>query len=74
MKNKKNYSHWGYISLAGDNYATGKERDILNEGSSSRLYSFNIYLKFDVVYYNTLSCEILENILLREGEPVVLGQ
>jgi hypothetical protein len=71
VKNKKNYSHWGYISLTGDNYATGKERDILNEGSSSRLYSFNIYLKFDVVYYNRYYKKIF--LIIADGISIIFG-
>ena len=40
FKNEKSYSLWGYISLSGDSYSTGDKKDLMNEGSSSRLYSF----------------------------------
>jgi len=37
-KNEKLYSFWGTYSLEGDNYATGNTKDIMNEGSTSRLF------------------------------------
>ena len=49
-KDVKSYSQWGCVSLNGDSYSTGDKRDLMNEGSTSRLYSFNIYLKSEVVY------------------------
>ena len=51
LKDEKNMTCWGYESFTGDAYSTGDERDLMNEGSSSRLYSFNIYVNSDVVYY-----------------------
>ena len=59
-KNEKIYSNWGCESLNGDSYATGNKKDLMNEGSSSRLYSFNIYLKSEVIY-----------IIIAEGLPIV---
>ena len=47
-----NYSFWGFSSLNGDSYSTGDRKDLMNEGSSSRLYSFNIYLNADIICYN----------------------
>ena len=52
LKNEKIYTYWGYVSLAGDSYSTGDKRDLVNEGSSSRFYSFNIFINSDVVYYS----------------------
>ena len=51
LEDEKNMTRWGYESFTGDAYSTGDERDLMNEGSSSRLYSFNIYVNSDVVYY-----------------------
>ena len=51
-KKEKIYAFWGSSSLSGDCYATGDKRDLMNEGSSSRLYSLNIYLNSDIVCYN----------------------
>ena len=51
-KDIKTSSYWGCSSLNGDSYATGNKRDLMNEGSSSRLYSLNIYLNADIVCYS----------------------
>ena len=51
-KTIRNYSYWGFSYLTGDSYTTGNERDLMNEGSNSRLYSFNIYLTGDIIVYN----------------------
>ena len=48
----KIYSYWGIESIKGDSYATGDQRDLMNEGSTSRFYSFNIYLKSPIICYN----------------------
>ena len=68
-KNEKIQSHWGYASLNGDSYATGHTRDLMNEGSTSRLYSFNIYLKSDIVFYNRYYKKI--SLILADGLPIV---
>ena len=47
-----NYSYWGCSSISGDSYTNGDKKDLMNEGSSSRLYSFNIYLTGDIIVYN----------------------
>ena len=69
FKNEKSSSVWGYISLSGDSYSTGNKKDIMNEGSSSRLYSFNIYLKSDVVYYTRSYKKLF--LILADGLPIV---
>ena len=49
---EKKYSKWGFVSLSGDSYTKGDEHDLmLNEGSTSRFYSLNIYLKSNIIYY-----------------------
>ena len=68
-KNEKLYSFWGTYSLEGDNYATGNTKDLMNEGSTSRLYSFNIYLKSNVVYYNRTYKKL--SLIIAEGLPIV---
>ena len=69
--NKKEitYSNWGSASLNGDSYATGNKRDLMNEGSTSRLYSFNIYLKSDIVFYNRSYKKL--SLIVAEGLPIV---
>jgi len=69
IKKEKSKSYWGYISLNGDSYANGNEKDLMREGSSSRFYSFNIYLKSEVVYYNRKYKKIL--LIIADGLPVV---
>ena len=69
VKKEKRYSHWGYVSLSGDSYATGDKRDLMNEGSSSRFYSYNIYLRSDVVYYNRSYKKLY--LILADGLPII---
>ena len=69
IRKEKTYSYWGYISLNGDSYATGDKNDLMNEGSSSRFYSFNIYLKSDVVYYNRSYKKLF--LIIADGLPIV---
>ena len=69
VKKEKASSYWGYASLSGDSYATGDKRDLMNEGSSSRFYSFNIYLRADVIYYNRSYKKIF--LIIADGLPIV---
>ena len=69
FKNEKSFSFWGTYSIEGDNYATGNSKDLMNEGSTSRLYSFNIYLKSNVVYYNRRYKRL--SLIIAEGLPLV---
>ena len=68
-KNEIVYSNWGCTSLSGDSYATGEKKDLMNEGSTSRLYSFNIYLKSEVIYYNRYYKKIY--LIFADGLPIV---
>jgi hypothetical protein len=68
-KNEKLYSYWGGVSLYGDSYAIGNGSDLMNEGSTSRFYSFNIYLKSDIIYYNRTYKKIF--IIIANGLPIV---
>jgi hypothetical protein len=69
LKNEKIVSYWGINTLNGDSYATGSQRDIMNEGSSSRLYSFNIYLKSDIVYYTRSYRKLF--LIIADGLPII---
>ena len=69
FKNIRNTSFWGILTLSGDSYANGDVKDLMNEGSSSRLYSFNIYLNFDVIYYYRYYKKIF--LILSEGIPIM---
>ena len=68
-KNENTYSLWGRYSLDGDNYATGNIKDLMSEGSTSRLYSFNIYLKSEVVHYNRSYKNIF--LIIADGLPLM---
>ena len=68
---EKNISYWGLMLLSGDNYANGEGKDLMNEGSSSRLYSFNIYLYFDTIYYRRYYKKLF--FIIADGLPIVTG-
>lgn len=68
---KKEYysSFWGCQSIVGDSYGKGNKKDIMNEGSTSRLYSFNIYLLPDVIYYHRNYKKIF--LIIAEGLTII---
>ena len=68
-KNEKLYSYWGSVSLNGDSYATGNETDLMTEGSTSRFYSFNIYLKSDITYFHRTYKKMF--LIIANGLPLV---
>ena len=68
-KNEKLYSYWGSVSLNGDSYAKGNGTDLIIEGSTSRFYSFNIYLKSDIIYYNRTYKKMF--LIIANGLPLV---
>ena len=51
LKKEINNSYWGLNSMSGDTYFNGNESDLMNEGSTSRAYSFNIYLEPGIILY-----------------------
>ena len=69
IKKEKTFSHWGYVSLNGDSYATGDKKDLMNEGSSSRFYSFNIYIRCDIVYYKRSYKKLF--LIIADGLPII---
>ena len=68
-KNEKISKYWGCESLTGDSYANGDKKDLMSEGSSSRLYSFNIYINFEAVLYYRYYKKFF--MILANGLPVV---
>ena len=47
-------SYWGLNDFQGDSYITGDKKDIMNEGSSSRVYSVDIYIEPTInTYFRT---------------------
>ena len=69
IKKKKSLSYWGCILMMGDSYSTRDEKDFMIEGSTSRLYSFNIYLNSDIIYYNRSYKKLL--LVIADGLPIV---
>ena len=51
LKNEINSSYWGLNSISGESYFNGEDQDLPNEGSNSRAYSFNVYLKPGIIHY-----------------------
>ena len=62
-------SYWGLNSFSGDSYSTGKEKDLMNEGSTSRVYSFNIYIEPTINTYYRSYKKIY--IILSESIPLI---
>ena len=50
-KKESHYSYWGLNTINEDSYFIGTDRDLMNEGSTSRAYSVNIYLKSEKILY-----------------------
>ena len=61
-------SYWGTHSIRGDNYVTG-EKDIMKQGSNSRLYSLDIYLSLGITYYTRTYKKLYE--ILSEIFPLI---
>ena len=51
LKKEKNHSYWGLNTFNGDTYFSGTSPDLMKGGSSSRGYSFNIYIEPGVIHY-----------------------
>ena len=51
LKKEYNNSYWGLDSITGDSYYSANDNDLMNEGSTSRAYSFNLYLKPGIIQY-----------------------
>ena len=68
-KTPKNTSFWGISSISGDSYYIGNQRDLMSEGSTSRLYSFKIYLDMGIIYSTRRYKKIFE--LLIDTLPIL---
>ena len=64
-----NSSYWGYNSLIGDSYFTPGVNDLINEGSTSRVYSLNIYLEEEVMNYRRIYKKFIT--ILLQNFPVL---
>ena len=68
-KKKIMNSYWGYSYINSDSYSTGNIKDIMDEGSNSRLYSLNIYLDPTIYTYSRSFKKLYA--ILAESLPVV---
>ena len=68
-KNEKSFSYWGCESIDRDYYVNGNKNDSVGEGSTSRLYSFNIYLIPDIIYYHRNYKKIF--LIIIDGLPII---
>ena len=69
LKKEEIYSRWGSVSLNGDSYASGDKKDLMNEGSTSRFYSINIYLRPDIISYKRSYKKI--HLIIVDGLPII---
>ena len=68
-KSSINSSYWGFSTINGDSYVTTGKRDLINEVSTSRSYSLNIYLRPGIVYYERKYKKIIQ--IITEGLPII---
>ena len=69
IKKSINSSYWGFSTINGDSYATTGEKDLFNEGSTSRFYSINIYLLPGIIYYARKYKKIIQ--IITEEFPII---
>ena len=67
----KNSTYWGFSFLNGDSYVTTGIRDLYNEGSTSRVYSLNLYLEPGVILYSRKYKKFLS--IIAEGLPIMFA-
>ena len=68
-KKNTNSSYLGFSTSNGDSYARTGQKDLMNEGSTSRIYSLNFYLQPGIIYYERKYKKISQIII--EGLPTV---
>ena len=67
-KNKK-YIYWGMSKIDSETRFTSTFRDLVNEGSTSRAYSINLYIDSQMIYYKRYYKKI--NVIISENFPIV---
>ena len=68
LDKKKSITYWGVSSIKTDYYNVG-QRDIFRYGSTSRIYSFKIYLDYGTVYYTRKYKKLFE--IISEMLPII---
>ena len=64
-----NNSYWGFSSLNWDDYATSETKDLINQGSTSRFFSLNIYLEPGIILYKRRYNKLLS--IFIQGLPIM---
>ena len=64
-----NNSYWGFSSLNWDDYATPETKDLINQGSTSRFFSLNIYLEPGIILYKRRYNKLLS--IFIQGLPIM---
>ena len=67
VNNELNSSFWGINLITSDNYFNDDGKDFINLRSSSKAYSFNIYLESDIINYKRTYKKI--SLILSEALP-----
>ena len=70
-KNILRSNYWGLSRLDGDSYTTFNKKDLINEGSTSRIYSLNLYLESGIILYTRKYKKIFS--LIAEGLPELMA-
>ena len=65
----KNLSYWGVSSIFGDDYSNFGKKDIINVGTSSRVFSIDIYIDTEITYSTRQFKKIFT--LLMETLPIL---
>ena len=66
--NPTNFSYWGVNEINGESYIIG-EKDVLRFGSTSKLYTLNVYFELGIVYYTRKYKKLYE--ILGEIFPII---
>ena len=64
-----NNSYFGLSSINWDDYATPETKDLINQGSTSRFYSLNIYLEPGIILYKRKYKKVLS--IFADGLPIM---
>ena len=64
-----NSTYWGFSSIEGENYFTGKSKELISEGSTSKIYSINLYLEPGIIHYKRHYKKIYQSV--SEWLPII---
>ena len=71
FNNYKNSSYWGVSFITSDDYLNNEEKDyLMSEGSSSRLFSMNIYFDMGIIFHTRKYKKIVD--ILSYNFPILM--